>query len=183
MRIVIYKSRLRLDVATETRKAGMMQIAGDKQEERLESQLGEEFSDEAYFSRRCQQGITALSDLLHKFITKIQYKYIEYDDSFDDSDDEVEDIQRGPDGHNALENTTKAVQRWVLILRVDARRSAMPYALSDLCHQFIAAHMLYEWAVMALPASASEYKEQREVARLEIQRYVYRKELPEVQQQ
>lgn len=192
MRITIQKDRLRLDVATETRKAGMMQVASDKQEERLEAQLGGEFSDEAYFSRRCQQGVSDLADVLHKYLTGINYEYA----SASGDTGAYDDVPRGQAGNNALEYRDYSGQddsssdddfglevvQWVLTLSVDSRRSMMPYVLADMCHKYVVYHVLYAWAVMALPSLAAEYKEQQETARLEIQRYVYRKELPQPQQ-
>ena len=186
MKITIKKDRLRLDVATETRKAGMMQVASDMQEERLEAQLGGEFSDEAYFSRRCQQGVSALTDLLHKYITSIDYEY----HTTTGEGAIWSDAPRANQGDNALEYSginviddstaeeDDVVMQWVFTLSVDSRRSTMPVSLADMCHKFIVYHIMYEWAVMALPSLASEYKEQQEAAKLEIQRYVYRKELP-----
>lgn len=164
MIITIKRNYLKLEVDTETRKAGFFQINQDNQEALNEAQLGSEFSDTAYFDRKCEEGISALVDILHKFIVSCNEETADNDGT----------------ANNALPSNLKT---WVLTLTFDGRRSIVPSTLANLCHKFIVYNMLYSWAVMAYPALVGEYREQRRIVQLDIQRIVYRKEPPVLEEE
>lgn len=162
MIITIKRNYLKLEVDTETRKAGFFQVNPDNQEALNEAQLGAEFSDVAYFDRKCEQGVSALAEVLHKFLVSINEET---------ADDEA--------GSNASTNS----KSWVLTLAFDGRRSIAPSTLANLCHKYIVYNMLYSWAVMAYPNLVNEYKEQRRVTLLDLQRIIYRKEPPVLEEE
>lgn len=68
MIIDIYKNQVKLMVGVEARKASLLQIDSEHPEERVEASLGAEYSDDAWFSHQCRQGVDMLASELHKFI-------------------------------------------------------------------------------------------------------------------
>lgn len=157
MELLIYRNQLKLEIDTETRKAGFFHVNPENQEAVNEAQLGTEFSDRSYFERKCQQGIDALLDILHKFVVSCN----EEERELDSADNKLED--------------TKV---WKLELTFDGRRNIITRSLASVCHKYVAYNMLYSWAVMTMPNLVGEYKEQRQQTLLDIQRIVYRKESP-----
>jgi len=169
MIITIYRNWLALEVETETRKAGFVQIADSANDARLESQKGKEFSDEAYFDRKAEQAISGLTSILHKFIVKVDNT-----------------LARKSSADNALkfDATTEQLQRetWSVELTDDPRRNIYSVSLANMMHKYIVYNMLYSWSVSVFPNLSTEYKERMAASEKEIKELVYRKELPTLEE-
>ena len=179
--IGIRRKYVKLEIDTETRKAAFFQINDGLPEERNEAQIGNEFSDEMYFDRACKQGVDSLLDVLHKFVKQSAI----YNSDGEQADDELFDFF-GPNGgvlqtigDNKVNDTPLQTNALFLVqIELDGRRNFVAKSLASMCHRFVAYHMLYRWSVMTMPELTKTYKTQRDKAKLDIQRMIYRKEPP-----
>mgnify|MGYP006982717802 FL=1 len=161
MDITLYRNQLKLDADLETRKASLFQVAKDHPEEQNEAQMGLEEGDKRYFERRCQEGIDDLLALMHRFVTGCQ----------------GEKVLEG-NGDNRLEDT----KQWVITLKFDSRRNIVARSLANACHQFVLLTVLHSWAVATMPDLAGQYADRRKAAGLLIQKIIYHKEPPTLEE-
>lgn len=165
MDIRIYRNQIKYEVDIETRKAGLFRVETDNMEQLNEAQMGMELNDKYYFERKAKQGVDDLLDVLHRYVISC----------VEETGEEEPDEEPAEPKDNALPNN----KSWLLSLNLDdIRRSVNPTSLASLCHKYIAYNILYSWAVMVMPSLANEYKDQRQATYNDIQRVVYRKEAP-----
>lgn len=199
MIIDIYKNQVKLMVGAEARKASLMQIDSEHPEERVEASLGDEYSDDAWFSHQCRQGVDMLASELHKFVEVVDEPEPEPDPTDDEptndeptnnesTDEDPIDVdvngdeptEEEPYGDNQ-ESTTEnpgVTTKWRLRLTLNNRRKVWPNLMASSFERFLVYYVLNSWTSMTMPSLADRYAGLRNEALDEIKRTIYRKEFP-----
>lgn len=144
---------LKYDIDSETWKAARVHITDKTDPEIMnEAQSGTDQLDVDYCIRKCNQGVSNLLDVIHKFVTVA-------------TTDQTNTLDR---------DTTK----WTISITFDGRRNIDSKALANTFHNYVVLNVLQEWAKMAIPDMENTYVQRMAEERLKIQRIVYRKEAP-----
>ena len=92
---------------------------------------------------------------------------------------DLDDVTRADeeDGNNVLDNQS---EYWMFELTFDDRRNIDAQLLASELHKYLVFNVLQEWAKMALPAMAEDYKKRTEEEKNRVKAICYRKECPEL---